>query len=341
MLSLDPILNLFIGLALTFGSFSLLTGAMVEAVASLLGLRSATLDAGLRKMLNDPTLTGLAKDVLAHAAVNPLSPGAPDNKLDSKRPAYIEPAHFAAALTDVLKLPDKVQQTTAAMDAALAGVTDEQLKQFLGGLLARAKGDAEQFRSGVAAWFDSAMDRVSGGYKRKVQLMNFVLALALAGTMNVDALTIAQQLWVQPGLSGSIAEQVRNAVPPVAAPAQDTGDSAADAEAARQARAQATQAMYDSLYGVWSKSLPFGWANLHLPGGSDRPLAILLLVCGWIISASATLFGAPFWFDTLQKLARIRSTGPSPREAAAARGNGQPVVRAGLEVGAATPPPGA
>ena len=34
MLSLDPILNLFIGLALTFGSFSLLTGTIVEALAS-------------------------------------------------------------------------------------------------------------------------------------------------------------------------------------------------------------------------------------------------------------------------------------------------------------------
>jgi hypothetical protein len=338
MLSLDPILNLFIGLALTFGSFSLLTGAMVEALASALGWRAATLDAGLRLMLNDPKLQGLAKDVLAHAAVNPLSPGAPNNKLAAKRPAYIEPAQFAAALTDVLNLPDRVEQTTASLQAALADVKDPQLRQFLGGLLARAKGDVEQFRSGLAAWFDSAMDRVSGGYKRKVQAWNFCLALALAGAMNVDALTIARQLWVQPGLSGSIAEQVRKTINPVAAPAPGTGDSdaAADTDATREAKAAAQQELYDSLYGVWSKSLPFGWANFRIPGEAERVQVILLLICGWVIAASSTLFGAPFWFDTLQKLARIRSSGPSPREAAAARGGGEPVVRAGLEVGAAT-----
>jgi hypothetical protein len=57
-----------------------------------------------------------------------------------------------------------------------------------------------------------------------------------------------------------------------------------------------------------------------------------------MITASSTLFGAPFWFDTLQKLARIRSSGPSPREAAAARGDAHSVVRTGLQVGAATAP---
>lgn len=332
MLALDPVLNLFIGLALTFGSFSLLTGAMVEALASALGWRAATLEAGLRKMLNDPKLTGLAKQVLAHAAVNPLSPGAPDGKLDAKRPAYIEPTQFAAALTDVLDLPDKADRTVASLQATLAKLENPQLEQFLGGLLARAKGDMDQFRSGLAAWFDSAMDRVSGSYKRKVQAWNFCLALALAGTMNVDALTIARQLWVQPGLSGSIAEQVRKNYPPAVARSDIGGGSSAAADAATE------KVLYDNLYELWSKSLPFGWTNFRTPSESEKPRVILLLICGWIISASATLFGAPFWFDTLQRLARIRSSGPSPREAAAARGGDQAVVRAGLAVGAATTP---
>lgn len=336
MPSLDPVLNLFLGLALTFGSFSLLTGAMVEALASALGWRAATLEAGLRKMLNDPKLTGLAKQVLAHAAVNPLSPGAPAGKLDAKRPAYIEPTQFAAALTDVLDLPDKADRTVASLQATLAKLENPQLEQFLGGLLARAKGDMDQFRAGLAAWFDSAMDRVSGSYKRKVQAWNFCLALGLAGMMNVDALTIARQLWVQPGLSNSIAEQLRQAFPPpVAKPAEDGASGAA---AASPAKASAEQVPYDSLYDLWSKSLPFGWANFRMPGESEKPKVILLLLCGWIISASATLFGAPFWFDTLQRVARIRSSGPSPREAATARGGDQSVVRAGLAVGAATSP---
>jgi hypothetical protein len=35
---------------------------------------------------------------------------------------------------------------------------------------------------------------------------------------------------------------------------------------------------------------------------------------GWLITAIATLFGAPFWFDSLQTVIRLKGTGPSPEE---------------------------
>jgi hypothetical protein len=346
MPSLDPILNLFIGLALTFGSFSLLTGAIVEALASARAWRSKTLVTGIGQMLNDTTLQGVAAKVLEHPAVNPLLAVAPDGKLNAKRPAYIEPAQFAAALVDVLKIPEQIEDGAGRLEAALMHVEDPQLKRFLTGLLERAKGDMAQFRSGIAAWFDSAMDRVSGGYKRNVQLWNFLVALALAAGMNVNALAVAQQLWVQPGLSASLAASIRATSPPppalpvpVAQPPADAGEPPPPTQGPQQVDPQ--QQSYEQLYSLWSRSLPFGWANVAVPQGSwDWAKTVALLLAGWMISASSTLFGAPFWFDTLQKLARIRSSGPSPREAAAARGEGQAVVRAGLQVGAATAPPG-
>jgi len=33
---------------------------------------------------------------------------------------------------------------------------------------------------------------------------------------------------------------------------------------------------------------------------------------GGLVTAAATLFGAPFWFDALEKLGRVKGTGPSP-----------------------------
>jgi hypothetical protein len=38
--------------------------------------------------------------------------------------------------------------------------------------------------------------------------------------------------------------------------------------------------------------------------------ALLQAVPGWILTILATLFGAPFWFDTLQRFVQIRGTGP-------------------------------
>jgi hypothetical protein len=314
MLSLDPILNLFVGLALTFGSFSLLASSITEAVASAMGWRAATLEQGLKALLNDPKLEGYAKDVLAHAAVNPLSPGLVGDALATKRPTYIEPSLFAAALTDVLHINTNLQQTGETLKTAIGQVTNPQLKQFLSGLEARAQGNVDEFRAGLAGWFDSAMDRLSGTYKRKVQFWNFAIAAAMAVVMNVDALHIAHQLWVQPGLTGFLSQTVQNPD-------------------------------YPKLYAVWSQSFPFGWqlAPAMPQTGIDQSYiaAVFLMVLGWLITASSTFFGAPFWFDQLQRIARIRSTGPSPREANAARGgnDGQAVVSAGLQVGAAASPP--
>ncbi len=37
-------------------------------------------------------------------------------------------------------------------------------------------------------------------------------------------------------------------------------------------------------------------------------------VFGWLITALASLFGAPFWFDALQQIIRLKGAGPSPSE---------------------------
>jgi hypothetical protein len=47
---------------------------------------------------------------------------------------------------------------------------------------------------------------------------------------------------------------------------------------------------------------------------SERPLSFVSPLIGWIITAFAALFGAPFWFDTLQSLIRLKGAGPSPAE---------------------------
>lgn len=312
MLQLDPILNLFIGLALTFGSFSLLTTALVEAVASVLRLRAHTLVAGLQTLLNDKDLSGYARDVLDHAAVNPLSAGKADGNARPVLPTYIEPTHFAAALTEVLVMQAKAKGAAADLQAAIDAVPDRQLRPFLQGLYDRADSQVDRFRAGLAAWFDTAMDRVSGDYKRQVQYWNFGIATLLAVAMNVDALHIAQQLWVQPNLGRAVA----GALP--------AGGAAM------------TPDQYREMYDLWRGSFPFGWP---VPG-FDWP-KLPLMIAGWLITASSTLLGAPFWFDTLQRVARIRSSGPSPSEAAAARGgaDGKAVVSAGLQVGMAAQPP--
>jgi hypothetical protein len=37
------------------------------------------------------------------------------------------------------------------------------------------------------------------------------------------------------------------------------------------------------------------------------------MLLGWLITAAGTMFGAPFWFDTLQRVVRLKSSGPKPQ----------------------------
>ena len=52
--------------------------------------------------------------------------------------------------------------------------------------------DMERIRQNLEAWYDSAMDRVSGGYRRRTQRFLFLFGLGAAVFLNVNAITIAE-----------------------------------------------------------------------------------------------------------------------------------------------------
>ncbi len=65
--------------------------------------------------------------------------------------------------------------------------------------------------------------------------------------------------------------------------------------------------------GMPSTSAPDFNQLMKLPIGWEEPFNVKpFQIAGWLITASATLFGGPFWFDLLQQLIRLRGTGPKP-----------------------------
>lgn len=56
------------------------------------------------------------------------------------------------------------------------------------------------------------------------------------------------------------------------------------------------------------QTLPIGWGGNFEVSMLFKPSAII----GWLVTASASLFGAPFWFDLLKMLVRLRGTGTKP-----------------------------
>ena len=141
------------------------------------------------------------------------------------------------------------------------------------------------------------MVRVGGWYKRRVQVLLMIIGFVVACVMNIDAIHVASALATQPGLRMTIAN--RAAAAAVAAKqAQTTTDAQKQAIAARNE-------LRDS-------NLPIGWS-----GG--RPVTDfldgLLMILGWVVTAFAACFGAPFWFDLINKLVPLRSAGAKPLSA--------------------------
>jgi hypothetical protein len=270
----STVLEVAIGLTFCYGTVAMIVTMLQEALASAFRLRANTLLSGVKRMLNDPNFAALAQAVYSHPLVNPYGDGAAARQRDLKsKPSYIEPTHFAIALIDSIQ---KVPGNFASLGSAIEAVPDPQVKRALQGLYQRAH-DLHEFQQGVAGWFDNAMDRLSGAYKRQQLLISLLISLMLAIMFNIDSIHLFRTLWQHPALAAKISGAV------------GTVD----------------QAVIDQLF-----ALPIGWTSFppHMNGD------FLLQVAGWMVTAATTLFGAPFWFDILQRAVQMRGTGSKPEE---------------------------
>ncbi len=280
----STILDVVVGVVALFLAVSLATSAVTEAIASALGWRAKTLLAGVEQLLNDPGLEGLALGLYNHALVNPLSPGtAPAGTPPGMLPSYIDARHFAIALIDTVQ---KGGAAAASLGEAIETIPDAQIRATLATLYRDADNQLDRFRDAVANWFDRAMDRLSGVYKRKIRWITLAVALAVAAALNADPVHVAEVLWQRP----VIAEQLDHIAPVATSPGQ----------LATQARA---------VIGQFDTAGPLiGWTGFATDPRATG-LGAALMILGWLIAAGAALFGAPFWFDILQRVVSLRGTG--------------------------------
>lgn len=279
----STVLEVAIGLVFCYASVALIASSVYEAFASWLNLRSKTLLTGISSLLNATSdkasnqalLIKLYNDALVHPAGNGT---ATDIKGDLKKnkhiPAYIAPQNFAMALIHAIQ---QVPGRFESLGEDINNIQDEQIRRLLRGLYLRADGSLEKFQNEVASWFDTGMGRVSGVYKKWSQLWCFLIALVIAVVFNIDSVHLFKTLWLHPSL---VAEVTAEHINPVLAQ-----DAFADL-----------------------KALPVGWNEEFHLGALTEPRSII----GWLLTASASLFGAPFWFDTLKTLVRLRGTGTKP-----------------------------
>jgi hypothetical protein len=320
------IIDIGLGLILIYMSLSVVVTAMTETIAGLLKLRSTTLERGLLWLLQGSNgapagvqaagtgqqspVGDIAGQVMAHPLINGAASGG--------NAAAIPPRIFALSLLDVLHQANGAANAMAqpgkapsepgfSFDDARQSITklpDGPLKNNLLLVLADAERRAVAVEDALAQWYDQGMARVSEWYRKRIQRITLVLGIVVAVVVNANTIHIAEVLWQddiarQVTLSTAL-QTAKDAAPgsgctPVT---QQQGDAAVT----ESIRCQ-TEAAMQAFRAVGA--LPIGWGQDIGDIGNQKGWVTLIL--GWLLTGFALQMGAPFWFDLLQKLMKMRS----------------------------------
>lgn len=299
-------LDVVIGLAFFYFLLSIVCSSIQEGIATALNLRAKDLAKGVRNLLADPTKATAFYDHWRVKALFKPTRFLP-RVFKDKRPSYIPSRIFALTVLDTFA-PTPAPATgdrdliALARNVVADPNTNATVKGLLQDALDEARNNVDKLRRALERSFDEAMERVSGWYKRRVQLLLFVIALALVGAINADSFVIAQRLWKDEALRTAVVAQATNTVNDKTAECAKTDGSG---NATKPSPAEVAAKCLDQ---VKQLGIPLGWSRATSPSGWD----ILGKVAGLLVTAFAVMLGAPFWFDLLGKVARLRGAGATP-----------------------------
>ncbi|MCB9135100.1 MAG: hypothetical protein H6636_06715 [Anaerolineales bacterium] len=318
-MSLTIIIEVVIGVLFVWILLALITSQVSEWLAALFKWRAKMLETTIRNMLG---CESLCKDFYGHPLIKGLHSDA-----GKRIPSYIPKNQFALVVFDVfiqagtkesevVKTVEQVEsqagtvynQLRAAVDHFSKKIGDDKqgLAHAMDTLFIDVKTVGEkvqeadqalgQARKRMEAWFDDAMDRLSGAYKRRAQLSAILIGMVLAFAINADSLAIANALWTQPAVRDAVVAQAEQ----LQLPENQTSPS------------QEQTLEYVNTLG--ELSLPLGWGPENIPSNFN---SWIVKVGGILLSGAAAAQGAPFWFEILRKLLDLRKPAAKTEENAA------------------------
>jgi len=224
----------------------------------------------------------------------------PDSSLRRRsRPSYLPPRALSLAIAETLAQHARTpppkgsaeadadtpwKQTDAqileALQRTLERLPPSHQREMLQKAAMNAHGSLDGFRVQVERVFDDSMERASGWYKRKAQLVLLVLAAIFAIGLNVDTVRVAKHLYNDEAVRTAVVSRVQSEEDP-----QKAADAVSD---------------------ISQLQVPVGWGADNAPSGLDGWLS---RIPGWLLTIAALNLGAPFWFDLLSRFSRQRNVG--------------------------------
>jgi hypothetical protein len=313
-MNISNIIETVIGLVFVYALFSLFASTLQETIATQMNRRGRLLEESLASMLDGARRTGswwerivplfrvsvdgwdfverasspkheMTKRILTHGLIW-------SGMRDDRLPSAIDGDQFARALIEILcgEAKDLVPTADGFAKGVEVAIKKREPLDALRTIVAEAGGDLDKIRQGLRVWFDTSQDRVTGWYQREVRKVLFCLGLLIAISFNVDSFQLAKSIYNDPSLQQRLA-----------AAEKQYSDQASSADQKKEEK-KTVDEIRSEIAGL---GLPIGWP-------APQRYGYILIVAGWIVSAFAISFGAPFWFDLLSKVMQLRATGPLP-----------------------------
>ncbi len=325
-----PLIGVATGLMFVYLIAALIISSINELIAGVFLWRGTYLRKGIAVLLSNGTGTSFSWDgvtdwLRAHftqkAPANPLSviestPAAIaaqqrlravlDHPLlrgtPSGLPSYVPARDFSAALLNLLR-DGSDNPAFTQVEHTIEALPDGDVKRILTTFIHDAGGDLDKLRARIETWFDDAMDRLSGIYKRNSQYVLLALGLIAAIGLNVNSVHMAATLWSQPDARAEIVAQVQAQL--ASNNPQHPANLAGAVQELDKLPLPIGRGEDASFFGEPRGPDANGWARWNW-----------WTMLGWLITAIAISLGAPFWFGLLQNVMNLRNSGPPPNSKA-------------------------
>jgi hypothetical protein len=294
----SKIIEVALPLTFSFILVSFVCSAFCEFIEMFLKYRATCLERGIRGLVGMKDQE-FVKQLYSHSLISSLYEGPYSGNAfrffgGQNLPSYIPSQNFALALIDMrnagVSLPANVREAVRAFEQ-VAG-SDVALLQQL-----------------IESWYNSAMDRVSGRFKRRTQFVLIVIGLAFTVVLNVDCVSVVNKAFLEQSLLQKIDQDQRAEQLAESSVNQMPRPNPGQPEIAQNASDVASRVRADLMSAAaMSESTRVLGRDYSLENPNQVWVAYQIHWLGWLLTALIVSVLAPLWFDLQNKIMNIRST---------------------------------
>lgn len=174
--------------------------------------------------------------------------------------------------------------------------------------------EINKYIANIENWYNGHMEDVRAWFKANTRWYLATVGLILAFAFNIDTIHMVERLWKDSALRDEFVQQAISTTETKGA--ELSNDVSADSSGTVE-RENLNEHLVEEFV-----NLPIGWKNCDwgfcdtsgsvtsIENGGDENTIIKYVwhILGWLITAIAVSFGAPFWYQAMNNLVALRNT---------------------------------